>query len=119
MSCLTFRVRLLTDHQGHTPVFGSPVLSLPSRTEILAFGSTSHAQRQIIHKIGRSSTNIYGIVVYAGKDASRAMAISSLNPEDCTADILDLEEQHKTVLEEWLNFFLHRYRRVGRVSSML
>lgn len=34
------------------------------------------------------------------KDASRAIAISSLNPEDCIPDIFDLEDQDETVLEE-------------------
>ncbi len=53
--------------------------------------------------------------VFAGKDPSRALAQSSLNPEDCRSDYDDLEEKDKKVLDDWFLFFSKRYNIVGRV----
>jgi len=53
--------------------------------------------------------------VFAGKDASRALATSSLKPEDCVPTWEDLEDKEKTVLEEWMMFFSKRYNVVGKV----
>ena len=55
--------------------------------------------------------------MFAGKDASRALAQSSLKPEDCRADYDDLGEKEKTVLDEWFTFFSKRYNIVGKVQS--
>jgi membrane-associated progesterone receptor component len=55
--------------------------------------------------------------VFAGKDPSRALALSSLKPEDCVPDWSDLEDSNKTVLEEWYTFFSKRYNIVGQVST--
>ena len=55
-------------------------------------------------------------LVFAGKDPSRALAQSSLKPEDCVAQWYDLEDKHKTVLSEWYTFFSKRYSIVGKVS---
>ncbi|RMD43262.1 hypothetical protein DV735_g1863, partial [Chaetothyriales sp. CBS 134920] len=54
--------------------------------------------------------------VFAGKDPSRALALSSLKAEDCVPEWDDLEDKHKTVLEEWYTFFSRRYNIVGQVS---
>ncbi|ETN36319.1 uncharacterized protein HMPREF1541_08596 [Cyphellophora europaea CBS 101466] len=67
-----------------------------------------------------SRNNAYGqggnYHVFAGKDPSRALAMSSLKPEDCVPDWSDLEDKHKTVLDEWYTFFSKRYNIVGKVS---
>ena len=55
--------------------------------------------------------------VFAGKDASRALASSSLKAEDCRPDWDDLEDKEKTVLSEWYTFFSKRYNVVGRVEG--
>lgn len=55
--------------------------------------------------------------VFAGKDPSRALATSSLKPEDCRPDWYDLEDKQKTVLDEWMTFFSKRYNIVGRVQG--
>ncbi|KAJ5231462.1 Membrane steroid-binding protein 2 [Penicillium citrinum] len=55
--------------------------------------------------------------VFAGKDASRALAKSSLKPEDCVPDWYDLPEKEKTVLDEWYQFFSKRYNIVGKVEG--
>ncbi|EED23704.1 progesterone binding protein, putative [Talaromyces stipitatus ATCC 10500] len=55
--------------------------------------------------------------VFAGKDASRALAKSSLKKEDCRPEWEDLDDKEKTVLEEWFTFFSKRYNIVGKVVS--
>jgi len=55
--------------------------------------------------------------VFAGKDASRALASSSLKAEDCRPDWDDLEDKEKTVLNEWYTFFSKRYNVVGKVEG--
>ncbi|KKK14997.1 hypothetical protein P175DRAFT_0535393 [Aspergillus ochraceoroseus IBT 24754] len=55
--------------------------------------------------------------VFAGKDASRALACSSLKPEDCRPDWHDLADKEKKVLEEWYTFFSKRYNIVGKVKE--
>ncbi|MCJ1395026.1 hypothetical protein MMC18_007907 [Xylographa bjoerkii] len=56
-------------------------------------------------------------IVFAGKDASRALAMSSVKPEDCRPDWEDLPDKEKTVLDEWMTFFSKRYNIVGKVVS--
>ncbi|EGE85707.1 progesterone binding protein [Blastomyces gilchristii SLH14081] len=55
--------------------------------------------------------------VFAGKDASRALASSSLKPEDCRPEWHDLPDKEKGVLEEWFTFFSKRYNIVGKVEG--
>ncbi|KAJ4502981.1 hypothetical protein HRR83_009205 [Exophiala dermatitidis] len=55
--------------------------------------------------------------VFAGKDPSRALALSSLKPEDCVPDWDDLDDKYKTVLDEWYTFFSKRYNIVGKVAG--
>ena len=57
------------------------------------------------------------LVVFAGKDPSRALAMSSLKPEDCVPEWSDLEDKCKTVLDEWMTFFRKRYNIVGKVQG--
>jgi membrane-associated progesterone receptor component len=55
--------------------------------------------------------------VFAGKDPSRALATSSLKPEDCVPEWSDLKDENKTVLSEWYTFFSKRYNIVGKVQG--
>lgn len=55
------------------------------------------------------------MVVFAGKDSSRALALSSLKPEDCRPEWHDLDDKDKQVLGEWYAFFQKRYNIVGKV----
>lgn len=55
--------------------------------------------------------------VFAGKDPSRALASSSLKAEECVPDWYDLEEEKKTVLNDWFKFFSKRYNIVGKVEG--
>lgn len=61
------------------------------------------------------SNLLFLISVFAGKDASRALAQSSLKPEDCRPEYDDLSDREKTVLDEWYTFFSKRYNIMGKV----
>ncbi|KAI5294351.1 hypothetical protein KEM52_004197 [Ascosphaera acerosa] len=53
--------------------------------------------------------------LFAGKDASRGLACSSLKPEDARPEWYDLTDSQKKTLEEWFTFFKKRYNIVGKV----
>ncbi|KAK5741303.1 hypothetical protein LTR17_004009 [Elasticomyces elasticus] len=55
--------------------------------------------------------------VFAGKDASRALAQSSLKEEECRPDWEDLSDDHKKVLNDWYTFFSKRYNIKGKVEG--
>lgn len=55
--------------------------------------------------------------VFAGKDASRALAQSSLKEEDCKPEWHDLSDEHKKVLNDWFTFFSKRYNIKGKVEG--
>ena len=55
--------------------------------------------------------------MFAGKDPSRALASSSLKPEECVPDWYDLEPEKKTVLNDWFKFFSKRYSIIGKVEG--
>lgn len=73
--------------------------------------------------------------LFAGKDASKALGMSSLKPEDAVSDYSTLPENERKVLEDWYSFFkcvgcptllFHmpnptprkRYNIVGRVADL-
>lgn len=55
--------------------------------------------------------------VFAGKDPSRALALSSLKAEDCRPEWEDLSDKEKQVLSDWYTFFSKRYNIVGQVRK--
>lgn len=61
--------------------------------------------------------NYFPHAVFAGKDPSRALALSSLKAEDCRSDWEDLADKEKQVLNDWFTFFSKRYNIVGQVRS--
>ncbi|KAK5168353.1 uncharacterized protein LTR77_006923 [Saxophila tyrrhenica] len=58
-----------------------------------------------------------GYKVFAGKDASRALAQSSLKPEDCRPDWQDLDDTSKKTLNDWYTYFSKRYNIKGKVEG--
>ena len=48
--------------------------------------------------------------LFAGKDASKALGMSSLKPEDAVPDYSTLPENERKVLEEWFSLFKCVYR---------
>ncbi|KAM0246269.1 hypothetical protein ACHAQJ_010288 [Trichoderma viride] len=55
--------------------------------------------------------------VFAGKDASRALGLTSVKPEDVQPNWQDLSDKEKGVLEDWITFFSKRYNVVGVVEG--
>ena len=59
----------------------------------------------------------FALAVFSGKDASRALAQSSLKPEDIRPEWEDLDDKEKKVLDEWFTYFSKRYNIVGIVEG--
>lgn len=55
--------------------------------------------------------------MFTGKDASRALAQSSLKTEDVRSEWEDLDDKEKKVLDEWFTYFSKRYNIVGIVQG--
>ncbi|KAI1778317.1 cytochrome b5 [Hypoxylon cercidicola] len=55
--------------------------------------------------------------VFAGKDASRALAKTSTKAEDVKPDWEDLDDKEKQTLDDWNTFFSKRYNVVGIVQG--
>lgn len=56
-------------------------------------------------------------LVFAGKDASRALGKTSTKPEDALPEWQDLDDKEKGVLNDWITFFSKRYNVVGVVEG--
>jgi len=56
--------------------------------------------------------------MFAGKDCTRALAKVSFDAELFTGDIEGLETDELDKLEEWIDMFDGKYRRVGRLLSI-
>ncbi|POS80551.1 hypothetical protein DHEL01_v201052 [Diaporthe helianthi] len=55
--------------------------------------------------------------VFAGKDASRALAKTSTSPDDVSPEWKDLSDKEKGTLNDWIKFFANRYNVVGTVEG--
>ncbi|KAE8710504.1 putative steroid-binding protein 3 [Hibiscus syriacus] len=68
-----------------------------------------------------SGKSFYGpggaYAMFAGKDASRALAKMSKNEEDVCANLDGLSEKEMGVLNDWVKKFEAKYPIVGRVVS--
>eukprot|EP00160_Parvularia_atlantis_P020176 Unigene8241_Nuclearia_a/m.25297 Unigene8241_Nuclearia_a/g.25297 ORF Unigene8241_Nuclearia_a/g.25297 Unigene8241_Nuclearia_a/m.25297 type:complete len:130 (+) Unigene8241_Nuclearia_a:225-614(+) len=53
--------------------------------------------------------------IFAGKDASRALGMSSLKLEDCSPDYSTLSPKQMETLDSWLKYYAKKYPAVGRV----
>jgi hypothetical protein len=96
---------------GDLTILGSNMAPpLAEGTRGLCVCCSSERSRLVCVQVAHAST-----AVFAGKDPSRALAQSSLKPEDCKPDYEDLEEKDKKVLDDWLVFFSNRYNIVGKV----
>jgi hypothetical protein len=59
----------------------------------------------------------YKRTVFTGKDASRALALTSTKAEDVRPDWQDLDEKEKKTLDDWMTYFSKRYNIVGVVAG--
>lgn len=57
-----------------------------------------------------------GYHIFVGRDASRALAKSSLNLQDALPYYSDLTPQELSALDGWYQYFLQRYNIMGRVA---
>ncbi|KAL6530625.1 Membrane steroid-binding protein 2 [Orobanche minor] len=55
--------------------------------------------------------------LFAGRDASRALALMSFDPKDLTGDIGGLTESELEVLQDWEYKFMEKYVKVGQLGS--
>lgn len=55
--------------------------------------------------------------LFAGKDASRALALMSFDPNDLTGDLEGLGTSELEVLQDWEEKFKEKYVNVGRLVS--
>lgn len=55
--------------------------------------------------------------MFAGKDASRALAKTSTKVDDVKPEWKDLDDKEKGVLNDWDTFFSKRYNVVGVVEG--
>ncbi|KAF7362611.1 putative steroid-binding protein 3 [Mycena venus] len=53
--------------------------------------------------------------IFAGKDGSKGLGMSSLKEEHAVPDYVDLSETDRKVLDDWHGFFTKRYNIVGKV----
>lgn len=58
-----------------------------------------------------------GYHVFAGKDATRALAKSSLEEEDCIGDYVDLPASDIETLNDWFEYFKLRYSIMGTLNT--
>ncbi|KAF8734742.1 Cytochrome b5, partial [Rhizoctonia solani] len=69
-----------------------------------------------------SKRDVYGpggsYSVFAGKDGSKGLGLSSLKAEDAVPDWSTLERKERGVLNDWHAFFSKRYNVVGKVSDL-
>lgn len=55
--------------------------------------------------------------LFAGRDASRALALMSFDPKDLTGNIEGLSESELEVLQDWEYKFMEKYVKVGQLVS--
>ena len=78
------------------------------------------AIRGRVYDVGRGR-DFYGpggpYGMFAGKDCTRALAKVAFDPELFTGDLDGLDQDELDKLEEWIEMFEAKYRRVGRLLS--
>jgi membrane-associated progesterone receptor component len=53
--------------------------------------------------------------MFAGKDCTRALAKVSFDPQDLCGDLQGLDREELDKLDEWIELFEGKYRRLGRL----
>ncbi|KAI3868459.1 hypothetical protein MKW92_020804 [Papaver armeniacum] len=55
--------------------------------------------------------------LFAGRDASRALALLSFEPKDLTGNTEGLSSSELDTLQDWEDKFVEKYIKVGRIIS--
>ena len=78
------------------------------------------AIRGEVYDVGRGR-DFYGpggpYAMFAGKDCTRALAKVAFERELFTGDMEGLDQEELDKLEEWIEMFEGKYRRIGRLLS--
>ncbi|RDB16257.1 putative steroid-binding protein 3 [Hypsizygus marmoreus] len=96
-----FTLEQLKAYDGSTP--GKPIYVAIKGTIF----DVSH--KADVYGAGRSYN------IFAGKDGSKGLGMSSLDPENAVPDYTGLDEKDRKVLDDWHGFFSKRYNIVGKV----
>lgn len=89
----------------------------------LTVGFPDHPDRQsgIVFDVS-SKRDVYGpggsYHVFAGKDGSKGLGLSSLKVEDAIPDYSSLKPTELKVLDDWVSFFTKRYNIIGQIVKM-
>ena len=98
-----------------------------TRDELMRYTGSQHEKRiylcckNIVYDV-TSAKDFYGpegpYANFAGRDASRALALMSLKIEDVeNTDLSDLNEEHLNVLNDWERKFKSKYKIIGRYQA--
>tara|TARA_Y100000994_G_scaffold230950_1_gene217000 strand:- start:424 stop:843 length:420 start_codon:yes stop_codon:yes gene_type:complete len=98
-----------------------------TRDELMRYTGNQHEKRiylcckNIVYDV-TSAKDFYGpegpYANFAGRDASRALALMSLKIEDVeNTDLSDLNEEQLNVLNDWERKFKSKYKIVGRYQA--
>tara|TARA_B100001250_G_scaffold388956_1_gene387641 strand:- start:807 stop:1226 length:420 start_codon:yes stop_codon:yes gene_type:complete len=98
-----------------------------TRDELMRYTGSQHEKRiylcckNIVYDV-TSAKDFYGpegpYANFAGRDASRALALMSLKIEDVeNTDLSDLNEEQLNVLNDWERKFKSKYKIVGRYQA--
>ena len=98
-----------------------------TRDELMRYTGSQHEKRiylcckNIVYDV-TSAKDFYGpegpYANFAGRDASRALALMSLKIEDVeNSDLSDLNEEQLNVLNDWERKFKSKYKIVGRYQA--
>ena len=98
-----------------------------TRDELMRYTGSQHEKRiylcckNIVYDV-TSERDFYGpegpYANFAGRDASRALALMSLKIEDVeNTDLSDLNEEQLNVLNDWERKFKSKYKIVGRYQE--
>ena len=98
-----------------------------TRDELMRYTGSQHEKRiylcckNIVYDV-TSAIDFYGpegpYANFAGRDASRALALMSLKIEDVeNTDLSDLNEEQLNVLNDWERKFKSKYKIVGRYQA--
>ena len=98
-----------------------------TRDELMRYTGSQHEKRiylcckNIVYDV-TSAKDFYGpegpYANFAGRDASRALALMSLKIEDVeNTDLSDLDDEQLSVLNDWERKFKSKYKIVGRYQA--
>jgi hypothetical protein len=59
-----------------------------------------------------------GYAHFAGREVARALAVMSLDPKDCSADLAGVTPKQRETLGDWVAKFEKKYKVVGQARAL-